>query len=241
VPLPVSTQKTSASSKRGRTRHAQCSLLCNFYRGVNFGAAIISLCSGSYARWVPRLHLPLQLPSAGQPDPLHHAEARRLPTLTCGIATCLNRASDMTGLSPAGLWPCRLLPPLLDPGGVPNTGLDVFGTAAFRALQTVGFPARLRRAVIPLDHNYTHFGARSRGLHPRYPRLRTSLHRDARGFATDLVPPFSQVGLVPSSSELTDWVTMTNFMDPSSCLQSRGLGFTGREQREVSPVFRVWL
>ncbi len=28
----------------------------------------------------------------------------------CGIATCLNRAIDMTGLAPAGLWPCRPLP-----------------------------------------------------------------------------------------------------------------------------------
>ena len=33
-----------------------------------------------------------------------------LPTMNCGIATCLNRAIDMTGLSPAGLQPCRLLP-----------------------------------------------------------------------------------------------------------------------------------
>jgi len=29
---------------------------------------------------------------------------------TCGIATCLNRAIGMAGLSPAGLQPCRLLP-----------------------------------------------------------------------------------------------------------------------------------
>ena len=28
----------------------------------------------------------------------------------CGIATCLNRATDTAGLSPAGPWPCRPLP-----------------------------------------------------------------------------------------------------------------------------------
>jgi len=34
----------------------------------------------------------------------------RLPVMNCGIATCLNRAIGMAGLSPAGLRPCRLLP-----------------------------------------------------------------------------------------------------------------------------------
>ena len=34
--------------------------------------------------------------------------------MNCGIATCLNRATGMAGLSPAGLQPCRLLrPPLV--------------------------------------------------------------------------------------------------------------------------------
>jgi hypothetical protein len=33
-----------------------------------------------------------------------------LPLMTCGIATCLNRAIGRTGLPPAGLWSCRLLP-----------------------------------------------------------------------------------------------------------------------------------
>src|SRR5437867_2091630 len=84
--------------------------------------------------------------------------------------------------------------------------------------------------------SYTHFGARSRGLHLRYTRLRTSSYENARGFTTDLGPAFGQVGLVPIASGLTDWGTMTNFMDPSLCLQSQGLGFTGREQRPVRPA-----
>ena len=36
-------------------------------------------------------------------------------------------------------------------------------------------------------HDYTHFGAQSRGLPSRYTRLRTALYREARGFATDLL------------------------------------------------------
>lgn len=37
------------------------------------------------------------------------------------------------------------------------------------------------------SHNVTLFGAQSRGLPPRYTRLRTALYREARGFATDLL------------------------------------------------------
>ena len=36
-------------------------------------------------------------------------------------------------------------------------------------------------------HDYTHFGAPSRGLSPRYTRLRTAPCGEARGFATDLL------------------------------------------------------
>jgi hypothetical protein len=36
------------------------------------------------------------------------------------------------------------------------------------------------------SHNYTHFGAQSRGLFPRSTRLRTAPYGEARGFATDL-------------------------------------------------------
>ena len=52
----------------------------------------------------------------GQPDLLHHAYPGWLPAPGCGIATCLNRAIDMTGLSPAGSRPCRLLLTPVTPG-----------------------------------------------------------------------------------------------------------------------------
>ena len=47
--------------------------------------------------------------SAGQPGRLHHAGLMPLPYMSSGIATCLKRAIGTTGLSPAGLQPCRLL------------------------------------------------------------------------------------------------------------------------------------
>jgi hypothetical protein len=47
----------------------------------------------------------------GRPGLVHHAELGWLPAPSSGIATCLIRATDMTGLSPAGLQPCRPLPP----------------------------------------------------------------------------------------------------------------------------------
>src|SRR5262245_36201721 len=37
------------------------------------------------------------------------------------------------------------------------------------------------------SHHVTLFGAQSRGLPPRYPRLRPAVDREARGFATDLL------------------------------------------------------
>ena len=44
-----------------------------------------------------------------RPGRVRHAELMRLPTMSCGIATCLNRAIGTAGLAPAGWRPCRLL------------------------------------------------------------------------------------------------------------------------------------
>jgi hypothetical protein len=44
---------------------------------------------------------------------LRHASPEWLPSPGCGIAACLIWATDMTGLSPAGWQPCRLLLPAL--------------------------------------------------------------------------------------------------------------------------------
>jgi hypothetical protein len=42
-------------------------------------------------------------PQTGRPGRLHHASPKGLPTLGCGIATCLIWAIDMAGLAPASL------------------------------------------------------------------------------------------------------------------------------------------
>jgi len=75
--------------------------------------------------------------------------------------------------------------PLLDPGGVLHTCHSAYRTVAFRPLETVGFPLDYRLRDILFVHDYTHFGAQSRGLRPRYTRLRTAPYGEARGFATD--------------------------------------------------------
>ena len=77
-------------------------------QGKHFGAAVISLCSGSHALLDPPgcTHRSL---SAERPGRLHHAPLGWLPAPSCGIATYPNRATDTAGLSPAGLQPCRLL------------------------------------------------------------------------------------------------------------------------------------
>ena len=71
-------------------------------------------CSHSITFKLPYLLDPLVAPttehiSSGQPGRLHHASPGWLPISSCGITTCLNRATGTTGLSPAGLQPCRPL------------------------------------------------------------------------------------------------------------------------------------
>src|SRR5262245_7589981 len=105
-----------------------------------------------------------------------------LPSTNCGIATYPNRAIGMTGLSPARLRPCRPLhqtPVVSSTLALTHPGLLPSGAckpSAFPSIPPEGYPT---------VHNYTHFGAPSRGLPPRYSRLRTAPYGEARGFATD--------------------------------------------------------
>jgi len=71
-------------------------------------------CSHSIIFKLPYLPGPQVAPTTGRkcpgrPGRLRHAELMRLPTMSCGIATCLNRAIGTAGLAPAGWRPCRLL------------------------------------------------------------------------------------------------------------------------------------
>lgn len=54
---------------------------------------------------------PTAVQRTGPPGRFHHASPGRLPGPGCGIASCPTWAIDTAGLSPAGLQPCRLLPP----------------------------------------------------------------------------------------------------------------------------------
>ena len=76
--------------------------------------------------------------------------------------------------------------PYIDPGGFLIARRNATRTDAFPTPQQVGFPQAYAR-VIHNAHNYTNFGAQSRGLHPRYTRLRTPITGFARGFTTGLL------------------------------------------------------
>ena len=88
------------------------SLQCNFNRGI-----ISRLQSFLYVQ-APILVRPQIAPtnvilrSHGSQAVYTTHQPGGLPLLICGITTCLNRAISKTELSPAGLRPCRLLPPL---------------------------------------------------------------------------------------------------------------------------------
>ena len=95
----------------------------------------------------------------GQPGRLHHAMNVWLPYTNCGIATYPNRAIGMAGLSPARLRPCR---PLHQTPVVTRTlAISHPGLLPSAALQSVGFHPELAE-FIPMDHNYTFFGAQYR-------------------------------------------------------------------------------
>jgi len=80
---------------------------------------------------------------------------------------------------PYGCMPRSQTPVVSSTLAIPRPGLLPSGAckpSAFPSIPPEGYP---------LVHNYTHFGAQSRGLRPRYARLRTAPYGEARGFATD--------------------------------------------------------
>ena len=79
-------------------------------------------------------------------------------------------------------------------------------------LHAVGFCSPHPGKLILSVHNYTYFGAQSRGLHPCYTRLRASLAGLTRGFATEL-PAKALIRWDLSFLSLTHWVALTYFID----------------------------
>jgi hypothetical protein len=174
--------------------------------------------------------LPATLPASSVGGPRGSSgggSPRTPPGLWVRRSPCSSGGADQEtdGALPCPSSPLECLPRSEPPVGSQTLGLASSGLLPSGRGKPSACPLGFNKRFSSSDHNSTPCGARSRGRHSRSTRLRTSLHRNARGFATDLVPPFSQVGLIPISSGLTDWVTMTNFMDPSSGLHSQGLGF----------------
>jgi hypothetical protein len=71
-------------------------------------------CSHSVMCRLPCLLAPQVAPTAvacasGQAGTFTPRNEPEVTLRNCGIATCLHRAMDTAGLSPAGLWPCRPL------------------------------------------------------------------------------------------------------------------------------------
>jgi hypothetical protein len=110
VHLPVSSRRTSASPSVQQVRRAEtvviiATSMTNQFRG----------CSHSVMFRLPHWLDPQIAPTAeaqrllGSPGRVRHAMPMWLPITDYGIATCLNRAIDTTGLSPARLGPFRPL------------------------------------------------------------------------------------------------------------------------------------
>jgi hypothetical protein len=155
----------------------------------------------------PRYDAPLRLPRArlggvrcslSSPKTLHHS------SFFVSLFSAKARVRGWSFLSPPGVFSStvgtpspaftqgahglshvpespRCMPaPLSDPGGVLHTRLVASRTAAFRPLDTVGFPS-LPLEEYPVDHDSTYFGAPSRGRPPRSIQLRTPMAGWARG------------------------------------------------------------
>jgi hypothetical protein len=99
----------------GLTSHATSSARWDYHHSSNFSDEPISGLQSFRDVQAPPLARPpgcsyrRSTPSSGQPGRIRHAMPMWLPNTDCGIATCLNRAIDTTGLSPARLRPFRPL------------------------------------------------------------------------------------------------------------------------------------
>ena len=153
---------------------------------------------------LPHLHwyyAPLRLP----PCPSRGASlVARLPdTLPASVGSwCPRRARGQGGSSRSrqGFWspgpPFRVgnketggsptfpSPPSED---LPRSQTPVVSCALAKAHPGLLPSSHWKPSAFLFIHNYTHFGAPSRGLPSRYTRLRTAPCGEARGFATDLL------------------------------------------------------
>jgi hypothetical protein len=133
-----------------------------------------------------------------------------LPYTNCGIATYLNRAIGMAGLSPARLRPCRPLPQtpvVFCMLAIAHSGLlpSVHWTpSAFS--QTSG--------IIPMTTTIHFSGLNTQPASLIHPASDSPLGAGPRTSLLIWWLTFNQVGL-ESLLILTHWVTLSNFIPPS--------------------------
>jgi hypothetical protein len=111
--------------------------------------------------------------------PPNHARAFGHPVPHSGNMRKETGGSPKFPSYPYGCMPRSQTPVVSSTLAIPRPGLLPSGAckpSAFPSIPPEGYPR---------VHDYTHFGAQSRGLRPRYARLRTAPYGEARGFATD--------------------------------------------------------
>jgi hypothetical protein len=136
--------------------------------------------------------------------PLCHARAFGHPVPHSGSLTRRQVAVPRSRVLPVKT--CPALRPRWYPGHSPSRTQDCCLPAlAHRRLSSLYHFERS-----PSVHNPTHFGAPSRGLPSRDPRLRTAPYGEAHGFASDLWARRSSGGT--GTVVRTHWETYTNFM-----------------------------
>jgi hypothetical protein len=114
----------------------------------------------------------------GQEEAPGHARAFGRPVPLSGSVVKETGGSPTFPSSPSGPMPRSQTPVVSCALAIARPGLLPSG-----ACKPSAFP--LKPEGYPAVHDYTHFGAHSRGLRPRYTRLRTAPYGEARGFATD--------------------------------------------------------
>jgi len=112
---------------------------------------------------------------------------RRKPLTTPGPLVTRSPTPGMGSRRQVALPRSRVTPmaacPALRPRWCPRHSPYRVQDCCLPALANRRLSPRLRDILFV--HDYTHFGAQSRGLRPRYTRLRTAPYGEARGFATD--------------------------------------------------------
>jgi len=136
-------------------------------------------CPSCVASLLTRSPVPCPLPSLCVPSFLRLADCgetrrQRQGSWSAGTPTLpALHGKETLGSPKSPSYPCEYMPRSQTPVAPSSLALLQVRTAAFRTLQSVGFPSPRAGEFILLNHDYTYLGAQPRGLHSRYSRHRT--------------------------------------------------------------------